>query len=121
MKKIWKKLKNLAKRCWESVKKAAKKMVKTIEAAAQWCMDHSEVVMIASGAIEVGAWAFKKIQKTRAQREIDYQRTHIYDYSVGHHWSLRRELTSNEMLELTRRKSDGEALADILSSMRVLA
>ncbi len=121
MKKLINKIKRFGKRCWEFVKKITKKIGKAIEDGAQWCVDHPETIMAASAVSEVVFWGIKKIRKTAAQREIDYQRKHIYDYSVGHHWSLRRELTSNEMMELSRRKEDGEALGDILASMRVLA
>lgn len=121
MKKIFKKIQNFAKKCWQMIKKCAKKAVQMVEKAAQWCMDHQEIVMGASVAIEGGAWLIRKLKKSNTQREIDYQRTHIYDHSVGHHWTLKRELTSNEMLEYSRRKENGERTADILSSMRVLA
>ena len=45
---------------------------------------------------------------------------YCYDRSLGHYWSLKRELTNKEWLEIDRRKADGERLADILAEMRVL-
>lgn len=121
MKKIFKKIQNFAKKCWQTIKKFAKKAVQMIEKAAQWCMDHQEIVMGASLAVEGGAWLVRKLKKSNTQKEIDFQRTHIYDHSIGHHISLRREPTSNEMLEFSRRKESGEKPIDILSSMHLLA
>ena len=121
MKKLLTKLKNLAKKVWRGFVHGCKWIVKQIQNGAQWCMDNQEVVYVVCGAASAASWVIRRFRKNSAQREMDYQRTHIYDYSLGHHWTLRRELTSNEMWEMERRKSNGESLGDILYSMRVLA
>ena len=121
MKKLWSKIKNLAKQAWRKIRHFFKKVEKGVVEAAEWIVKHPETVYVASAVTSLGIAGIKKLGKSRVQKEQDYQRTHIYDYSIGHHWTLRRELTSNEMRELSRRKDNGEPLADILDSMRVLA
>ena len=122
MKKIFEKIKNLARKCWSKIKKLFAKAWKSIQDAAQWCLDHPESVYIISGAAAAGSAVYKKFfYKTAAQKELEYQRRHVWDASLGHHWTLRRDLTSTEMTEMTRRRQAGESYADILESMRVLA
>lgn len=56
--------------------------------------------------------------KTAQQKKVkDY---YCYDPSLGHYWSLNRELSNQEWLEIDRRRKKGERYADILASMRVL-
>ena len=121
MKNVFKKLKNFCRKCWNKFKEFCRDIVDAIKAAAEWCLENQEVVYVASGAATIGWSIFKKFHKTAAQREQQYQRTHIYDHSIGHHWTLRRELTANEMWEIDRRRRDGETLGEILQTMRVLA
>ncbi len=45
---------------------------------------------------------------------------YCYDRSLGHYWRLRRELSNKEWVDIDRRKRNGERLADILESMKVL-
>ncbi len=45
---------------------------------------------------------------------------YVYDNRLGHYWSLKRELTSREWLEIDDRKAKGEKLSDILDQFRVL-
>ena len=44
----------------------------------------------------------------------------IYDPYEGHHLPLTRALKSEEMVELSKRKNDGEPIKNILESMNVL-
>ncbi len=121
MKKLLNKVKNLAKKVWQKFVEGCKWIVKEIKEAAQWCLDNQEVVYVVCGGASAVSWVVKKFRKNAAEREQDYQRRHIYDYSLGHHWNLRRELTANEMFEYERRRQNGERIGDILQSMRVLA
>ena len=126
MKKIFKKVKNAVKKFWQKfivkVQDGCIWIVKMIKKAIEWCMDNQEVVYVAIGAVSIGSSIYKKyFYKTAAQEGMEYQRKHIYDYSIGHHWTLKRELTSDEMKEYERRKAEGECTGDILESMRVLA
>ena len=54
------------------------------------------------------------------RKEESIKNLYCYDRSLGHYWSLKRELTNQEWLEIDRRKKNGERLADILSDFRVL-
>ena len=121
MKKLWEKIKNFAKKAWIKCKKFCKKAEKKIVEAAEWITKHPEAVYIFSIVASIGMAGVKKFRKTAAEREREYQRTRIYDYSLGHHWILKRELTTSEMKEYERRKDHGENVGDILESMRVLA
>ena len=103
------------------IKKLCKKAVKLIEETAEWITEHPEAVYIGGAVISLGTAGFKALRKTNIQKEQEFQRTHIYDYSLGHHWTLRRDLSKSEMLEYKRRKESGESIGDILESMRVLA
>ena len=53
-------------------------------------------------------------------KEKDLKDLYCYDRSLGHYWKLRRELTNSEWVEIDRRKSNGERLADILEELKVL-
>ena len=57
-------------------------------------------------------------------RKIKLQKTvkenYCYDRSLGHYWELKRKLTNNEWINIEDRKRNGETLANILSSMKVL-
>lgn len=128
MKKLWSRIKTLAKRiktwakeAWKKIKMACKKTGKMIVEAAEWATKHPETIYLACGALSLGTAGFKALRKTNVQKEQEFQRLHIYDYSLGHHWTLRRDLTKTEMLEYKRRKESGEPIGDILESMRVLA
>ena len=121
MKKLWSRIKTWAKNTWKKIKMACKKTGEMIVEAAEWVTKHPETVYLAGGALSLGSAGFRALRKTNTQKEQEYQRTHVYDYSLGHHWTLRRELNKTEMLEYKRRKESGEPIGDILESMRVLA
>ena len=122
MKKLWKKVKRLCRKFVEKLQDSCIWVVRTIKALINWCTKNQEVVYVIVGAVSIGSSIYKKyFYKTAAERELEYQRKHIYDYSLGHHWTLRRELTANEMMEMEERKRNGESMGDILQRMRVLA
>ena len=121
MKKLWSRIKNLAKKAWKKIKAGCKKVGEALVEAAEWMTAHPEAVLLGTSAMSLGVSGFKAIRKNKVQKEQDYQRTHIYDYSLGHHWTLRRELNTTEMKEFSKRKESGESVGDILESMRVLA
>ena len=119
MKKLWK---NLCRKFVEKLQDFCIWIVKMVKNLIKWCAENQEVCYVLIGVISIISSIYKKyFYKTAAEREADYQRKHIYDYSLGHHWTLRREMTTSEMLELNRRKAYGENMGDILQSMRVLA
>lgn len=83
-----------------------------------WMMNNPEIVA-GIGTATLGLSRFA-IKKSRAKEEKELKNNYVYDRSGGFYWRLRRPLTTNEMLELDRRRSNGERTADILASMRVL-
>lgn len=44
----------------------------------------------------------------------------VWDPVVGHYWRLKRRLTKDEWLYITKRRRAGEMLGDILESLHVL-
>lgn len=60
------------------------------------------------------------IRAHNLKKEESIKNLYCYDRSLGHYWSLRRELTNAEWVEIDKRKKNGERLADILSELKVL-
>jgi len=121
MKKLFAKIKKFAGKCWRKFKKLCKFVVDEIKNAAQWCMDNQEVVYVISGITTIAYSIVKKIRKNAVLKEQEFHRTHIFDRSLNHWWSLKRDLTTNEMLEYEHRRATGETIGEILESMKVLA
>ena len=121
MKKLLARVKNWAKRAWLKCKQLCKKAGDMIVETAEWMTKHPESIYILGTGISLATAGIKKFGKSKTEREQAYQRTHVYDCNLGHHWTLRRELTSSEMLEYNKRKNNGETIGDILESMKVLA
>ena len=90
--------------------------------AGNWICNNKEMILIlgpaAIGAVTTGVKVVSRHSKLR--REKDLKDLYCYDRSLGHYWRLRRELTNKEWVEIDKRKSTGERLADILSELRVL-
>ena len=54
------------------------------------------------------------------RKEQELKDRYIYDRSIGKYWKTRKTPTTGQQLEIERRKRDGEAMGDILSSMKLL-
>lgn len=63
---------------------------------------------------------FKDLQPTQAELDRRWQETHVYDRSLGMHFTLRRPMTPSEQIAFARRKQQGELTGDILDSMKLL-
>lgn len=98
--------------------KLGQKFNNTIE----WCKENKDVVMVAAPIIISGVAAVTKMAHKRntLKKAEDLKQLYCYDRSLGHYWQLKRKLTNNEWIVIDRRKNNGERLADILESMRVL-
>lgn len=88
----------------------------------RWASDNKEMLtLVVPVVIGVAATIVKvagrhhNLAKQEAVKNL-----YCYDRSLGHYWSLRRELTNNEWLEIDRRKKNGERLSDILKELNVL-
>lgn len=93
-----------------------------IQSTKQWCSDNKEILVIAvPGAIGLVTTAVKAVGKSiNTQKEERVKNEYCYDRSLGHYWELRRKLTNQEWVEIDKRKKNGERLADILDSLKVL-
>ena len=83
------------------------------------------VAPIAAGTIGTLAGAAANVLRAANRRSvIDKEQKmkdlYCYDRSLGHYWQLRRKLTNSDWVTINKRRSDGEALADILADMNVL-
>lgn len=124
MKKVIIKISAFAGKCWRKFKEFCKYLSKKVEEAVTFITneENSEAIMTILTVVSLGSTVIKHISRKAPayQNEREYQRLHIYDNSLGHHWALRKELTPNQMMELDRRKRAGESYGQILESMRVL-
>lgn len=87
-----------------------------------WFNRNKETVLIL-GPAAIGATTtlIKVVGKNvNLRKQKDVKELYCYDRSLGHYWSLRRELTNKEWIEVDRRKKNGERLADILNELKVL-
>ena len=104
----------------------AKEKVKTkIHDTYVWCSNHQdETALIITGGIAVlgavGKAAHRIDRKIDLQKEQDLKDLYVYDRSLGIYHELRRKLRPSEALEIDRRRSEGESMAHILASMRLL-
>lgn len=90
--------------------------------AAKDAWEHKEVVIpaIVTSAGAVGG-LIKSINKHQQMKEEKLRRTRsFYDHSAGCYWETKRSLTTSEMLDVERRKKNGETYGEIFKSMGVL-
>ena len=101
-----------------------KAKVKTREVY-QWCITHKEeTAFIATTGIAaigaVGKMAKRIDRKVDLKREQNLKDLYVYDRSLGIYHRLNRKLRPSEAIEIDRRRSQGESMIHILSSMRLL-
>lgn len=106
---------------WDKFKANVKKKKDNFE---DWVMeDPRRALMIGSVGI-VGLKkthdVIKAMKPTQAERDRKWHETHVYDYSIGCHYTLKRKMTNNEKIEFAARKERGEKTGDILRSMKLL-
>lgn len=87
--------------------------------------NHELIMLVAPSLIGTTVLVLKKGIRTSAVaiQEANKRKTKelfVYDRSLGHYWELKKKLTNRDWVEINRRKSQGEKLGDILSSMKVL-
>lgn len=93
--------------------------------AYEWCCTHrDEAALIITGGVAVigavGKMARRIDRKIDIKKEQNLKDLYVYDRSLGVYHELRRKLRPSEALEIDRRRSDGESMAHILASMRLL-
>ena len=93
------------------------------EEKAKWLWDYhsKEAIAFVPVAIVTAERLIRGARYDRNRREEKYlkERT-IYDRSNRCRIELKRKLTNREILELDRRRKNGESLIEILTSMRVV-
>lgn len=106
----------------KKVHESKDKFSQKIQKGKDWIIDNRETVMVlVPMVIGVVPTIVKSVSKHIALNKAkDLKELYCYDRSLGHYWSLRRELTNQEWITIDRRKKCGESLSDILASMRVL-
>ena len=106
----------------QKVSEFRSKVHKSFRDGKDWVVDNKEmIVVVAPIVIGLLTPIVKSVSKhVTLGKAKDLKELYCYDRSLGHYWSLRRELTNNEWLTVDRRKKCGERLADILADMRVL-
>lgn len=87
-----------------------------------WCHDNKEfLVVIIPVLTSTSTIIIKTISRSnKLRKEKALKNLYCYDRSLGHYWKLKRELTNSEWIEIDKRKSAGDRLADILDEFRVL-
>lgn len=98
------------------------KLKSKLEAAKWWVIRNKESLVIIVPVVVSGVTTVVKVvgKHVNLHKAESVKNLYCYDRSLGHYWRLRRELSNKEWLEIDRRKSNGERLADILSEMKVL-
>ena len=106
----------------QKVREFRSKVDKSFRDTRDWVIDNKEaIIVLAPIVIGLATPIIKGVNKhITLNKAKDVKELYCYDRSLGHYWSLRRELTNQEWITIDRRKKCGERLSDILESMRVL-
>lgn len=93
-----------------------------IQNGKNWIIRNKEAVIVFTPIVINGITTVTKVvgKHINLRKQESVKNLYCYDRKLGHYWSLRRELTNDEWLEIDRRKRDGEQLSDILYDLRVL-
>ena len=91
-----------------------------------WVSDNKEIVVCGISGLALFTKLGMKfgtslVRKHNLKKEEQLKENYCYDRSLGHYWKLKRKLTNEEWVAIDTRKKNGERLADILDSLKVLA
>ena len=111
-----------AKRKMESLKVEAANRFRTVS---EWCANNTDllVVLVPAGiSLATGAMKMhgKHVQRKNLKKEQDLKELYIYDRSLGMYHKLNKPLTSNQAIEIERRRENGERMASVLRDMRLI-
>lgn len=94
------------------------------EKAKQWFNEDPRRILAVGSVVVVGGKkaidTIKNLKPTQAELDRRWQEVHVYDHSLGFHYTLKRPMTGNEQIEFSQRKKRGELTGDILRDMRLL-
>lgn len=106
---------------WEKFKH---KLWKRKEKTKQWFNEDPRRILAVGSVVAVGGKkaidTIKNLKPTQAELDRRWQEVHVYDHSLGFHYTLKRPMTGNEQIEFSRRKKRGELTGDILRVMKLL-
>lgn len=96
-----------------------------IRKAYEWTVTHKEEVAFIATTSVAAIGAVGKIirtidRKIDLKREKDLKDLYVYDRSRGRYHKLRHKMTTSEAIEYDRRRSEGETVTQILSSMNLI-
>lgn len=98
------------------------KVVSKLRDGKEWIIRNKDLVITFTPIVIGGLTTITKVvgKQINLRKQESIKNLYCYDRSLGHYWSLKRDLTNKEWIEIDRRKKNGERLADILSEFRVL-
>lgn len=106
---------------WEKFKH---KWWKRKEKTKQWFNEDPRRLLMAGSVVVVGGKkcidGIKALKPTQAELDRRWQEVHIYDHSLGMHYTLKRPMSGTEQIEFSQRKKRGELTGDILRDMNLL-
>lgn len=106
----------------ENLNQTKEKVSSKFKKAKNWAIRNKEVLIVVA-PIVIGVAGFvgkAAIKNINLRKQESVKNLYCYDRSLGHYWSLKRNLTNREWVEIDKRKASGERLADILSELKVL-
>lgn len=104
---------------WAKIKCWCKNRV--TDARCFWDDNKKEIMTLAPVVIGGFTVLVRVVSKHAAiGREQRLKDLHIWDPKGGYYWVINRKLSNGERLEIERRRKTGEAMGDILASMKVL-
>ena len=106
---------------WEKFKHETWKRKEKVK---NWFKQDPRRMMMAGSIVVVGGKKvidlLKDMKPTQAELDRKWQEVHIYDHSLGMHYTLKRPMSGTEQIEFSQRKKRGELTGDILRDMKLL-
>lgn len=108
---------------WELKKdQIRRKFERGFQEVKDFCKQRPDIALAVGTALvgAIGGGIKFATKRANLHKEKLLKNNYCYDRSLGHYWKLRRELTNDEWVQIDKRKKNGERLADILDSLKVL-
>lgn len=98
------------------------KVREKLQSTKNWIEWHRNDIITFTPVVIAGATTVIKVvgRRINLHKQEAIKNLYCYDRSLGHYWQLRRPLTNKEWLAIDARRRNGERMADILESMKVL-
>lgn len=99
-----------------------KEAISKIQNGKDWAVNNKEVIIVLAPVAFASLKTITKVvgKNVNLRKEESIKKLYCYDRSLGHYWSLKRELRNSEWASIEKRKQNGESLSGILASMNVL-